>query len=116
MFPTPPFTRNGVEAGSSINRYYALRSDEQARAFLQYPETDGVHLRTNYVTFIQAVTEQLVSGNVTPVELVGPLDVSKLKSSVKYFEYVAGQVMDPPDEKVQQVCLRALQAIEEGEK
>lgn len=123
IFPTPPFYRDGVEVGSGTNRYYALRSDEQAKAFLEYPTTttttadDGrkINLRDDYLTIMTAVAEPLErrgdDGGVTPLELVGSTDVSKLRSSLGYFEYVATHVMDPPDTELRRVCQRTLRAM-----
>ena len=112
IFPTPPYLVNGREAGSPINRYYALRSDDQAMAFLRLPETaGGVDLRQNYITIMRAVAEQLEQNpHLTVRQLVGPADCSKLKSSLTYFAYISS-VMDPPDAEVHQVCHRALDAV-----
>eukprot|EP00295_Goniomonas_pacifica_P016561 CAMPEP_0175866752 /NCGR_PEP_ID=MMETSP0107_2-20121207/34402_1 /TAXON_ID=195067 ORGANISM="Goniomonas pacifica, Strain CCMP1869" /NCGR_SAMPLE_ID=MMETSP0107_2 /ASSEMBLY_ACC=CAM_ASM_000203 /LENGTH=44 /DNA_ID= /DNA_START= /DNA_END= /DNA_ORIENTATION= len=38
-----------------MNRHYALRSDDEVRAFLTFPEQDGVNLRRNYVAIMHAI-------------------------------------------------------------
>lgn len=86
VIPTPPYIVDGVEMGSGTNRKYALRSDEEVRAFLSF-EADGVHLGRNYLEMIVAMRDQLRKG-VKPVKLVGVLDEPKLRSSVRLFERV----------------------------
>eukprot|EP01062_Namystynia_karyoxenos_P061993 TRINITY_DN5481_c0_g1_i1.p1 TRINITY_DN5481_c0_g1~~TRINITY_DN5481_c0_g1_i1.p1 ORF type:complete len:330 (+),score=76.31 TRINITY_DN5481_c0_g1_i1:149-991(+) len=91
IWPTPPYVRDGVERGSSINQYYALRDapgslqgEKAARAYLKF-KAEGQDLRENYITMMTAVAEQLESG-VDPIALTTPLDLSKLMSSVTLFE------------------------------
>ncbi|CAK9014043.1 Hypothetical protein SCF082_LOCUS12180 [Durusdinium trenchii] len=48
IFPTSPHIVNGVESGSPKNQFYAIRSEEEAIAFLCFHE-DGVNLRENYM-------------------------------------------------------------------
>lgn len=67
--PTPPHIVNGVERGSSVNRKFALRSDEEARAFLKFETDDGVNLRENYMAIMTAVLEQLQAGR-SPTSLL----------------------------------------------
>merc|ERR1719284_1114419 len=38
VLPTPPFVVDGRELGSATNRLYALKTDEEARAFLRFEE------------------------------------------------------------------------------
>jgi len=87
MIPTPPHIVNGVERGSSVNRKFALRSNEEARAFLHF-EDDGVNLRDNYVAIMTAILEQLQSGR-TPTSLLGHFDAPKLASSVQLFDRIS---------------------------
>lgn len=87
-----------------MNRKYALRTDEQAKAFLKLPKTDGVDLRDNYITIMRAIAGQLDKG-ITPLDLVGALDVPKLQSSASYFERIAGE---EGDEEVQDACRSVL--------
>ncbi len=55
VFPTPPYVQDGVERGTRKNREYALRDPPPhelegflaARAYLDFPEEDGVSLRRN---------------------------------------------------------------------
>lgn len=82
--PTPPHIVNGVERGSSVNRKFALRSDEEARAFLKFETDDGVNLRENYMAIMTAVLEQLQAGR-SPTSLLGHFDAPKLASSVQLF-------------------------------
>ena len=44
IFPTPPWIVNGQERGSGTNAYYSLRTDEQAKAYLEW-NRDGVNFR-----------------------------------------------------------------------
>jgi uncharacterized protein (DUF1810 family) len=85
VIPTPPHIVNRVERGSSINRRYALRSDDEVRAYLRYvdPET-GIDLRSNYLEIMMAVRDQLRTGKKAS-SLMGTMDEPKLKSSVKLF-------------------------------
>ena len=100
-----------------MNRFYALRDlppntdrgFDAARAFLEFPTTDGVNLRQNYIQMMHAVGDQLESG--VPVDvLVGMLDVDKLKSSLKLFAEVSANGFD---EEVHEVCVRCLKLLGE---
>lgn len=84
--PTPPHIVKGVERGSSDNRKYALRSDEEVLAFLQF-QADGVDLRKNFLELLTAVRDQVRSGR-HPTSLMGKLSAPKLVSSVRLFERV----------------------------
>lgn len=86
IVPTPPYIVDGVEMGSSTNRRYSLRSDEEVHAFLNF-EADGVHLGRNYLEILTAMRDQLRNG-VKAIHLVGGLDEPKLRSSVRLFERV----------------------------
>lgn len=86
VIPTPPHVVHGVEKGSSVNRKFAMRSDEEARAYLAY-ENDGVSLRQNYLAMMTAVRDQLRAGKSVP-SLMGQFDAPKLASSVRLFERV----------------------------
>lgn len=86
IVPTPPYIVDGVEMGSSTNRKYSLRSDEEVHAFLDF-EADGVHLGRNYLEIVTAMRDQLRKG-VKAIKLVGGLDEPKLRSSVRLFERV----------------------------
>lgn len=92
--PTPPHIVNGVERGSSVNRKFALRSDEEARAFLKFETDDGVNLRENYMAIMTAVLEQLQAGR-SPTSLLGHFDAPKLASSVQLFERITSDGCDP---------------------
>merc|ERR1719198_825330 len=59
--PTPPYIVDGVEKGSARNQKYALRTDQEGYAYLNF-ESDGVNLRTNYLEMMKAIRDQLQSG------------------------------------------------------
>mmetsp|Transcript_11181 Transcript_11181/g.21580 ORF Transcript_11181/g.21580 Transcript_11181/m.21580 type:complete len:176 (+) Transcript_11181:101-628(+) len=82
IFPTPPYP-----GASPTNYYYALKSDEEAKAFLDL-DLDGVNLRQNYITIMTAIAEQVEGGN-TLENLVGWVDHPKVCSSVRYFKKIA---------------------------
>ena len=86
VFPTAPWIVRGVERGSGTNRKYALRGDDAALAFLTF-SADGVDLGDNFIRIMSAARDRLAEG-VTPLRLVGSLDVPKLKSCAKLFERV----------------------------
>jgi len=92
VIPTPPYVVNGVEKGSCNNRRFALRSAEEARAYLEF-EADGVNLRSNYLEIMSAVRDQLRAGKQA-IALMGSLDAPKLRSSAKLFEKVARETAD----------------------
>lgn len=92
VIPTPPYVVNGVEKGSCNNRKFALRSAEEARAYLEF-EADGVNLRSNYLEIMSAVRDQLRAGKQA-IALMGSLDAPKLRSSAKLFEKVARETAD----------------------
>eukprot|EP00808_Paulinella_micropora_P021479 g25924.t1 len=86
IFPTPPFIVDGIEHGSSMNRYYALRTDQQIKAYLKLPAVDGVNLRRNYIDIMTAVGQQVAAG-ISLLSLVGSLDEHKVTR--KWFLVVA---------------------------
>lgn len=98
VIPTPPHIVNGIEKGSSLNRKFALRSDEEAKAFLAF-EADGVNLRSNYLRIMGVVRDQLLTGK-TACSLIGHFDEPKLVSSVQMFERVTS---DGTDDELNQV-------------
>merc|ERR1712050_610492 len=116
IFPTAPYVVDGAERGSGTNRRYALRDlppndlrgDDAARAYLRF-EADGINLRAHYLKMMTAVAEQ-VEGGVPPLDLVGGLDDPKLRSCLRLFERISRQGFD---DEVNQVCRRALSAMEE---
>ena len=105
LLPTPPFIRNGVEAGSGTNRMYALRTDDEARAYLTFRHPD-VDLRKNYHDMMVVVAEQLTKG-VSPTRLMG-IDVSRLKASVAYFESLARG----GDDELHAICCKVMERLE----
>ena len=103
IFPTPPYTENGVECGSPKNQFYAIRSDEEALAYLSFEE-DGVNLRENYLQSAEALRQQLKLG--LRLEALMGDDAKKVRSSLKFFLQVAQQSSDQP---LQQKCEETLQ-------
>lgn len=89
IIPTPPHFMNGVERGSSNNRRYALRSDEEARAYLVFKDR-GVELRNNYIEILAAVKDQLSAGRMP----FGRMDEPKLRSSLRMFERISREDSD----------------------
>jgi uncharacterized protein (DUF1810 family) len=116
FFPVAPWVVDGRERGSSYNQEWALRDlppnnlrgDDAARAFLKF-EAIGINLREMYIKMMSAVADQLEKG-VRPLKLVGCLDDPKLRSSLRLFERVT---RDGFDEKVNALCCRALELLEE---
>jgi len=90
--PTPPFFKDGIERGSPKNKHFSLKSEAEARAYLNF-EADGVKLRSNYLSILHAIRDQLSIG-VTVVNLLGARDAPKLASSVKLFERIARAIGD----------------------
>lgn len=86
VIPSPPYVKNNIERGSSMNRKYAIRSDEEALAFLKY-ESEGVDLRQNYFSILSAVLEHLKTGKAAR-SVIGGFDEPKLQSSVAFFERI----------------------------
>ena len=109
LLPTPPFIRNGVEVGSGINRMYALRTDEEAQAYLTFVHPT-VSLRRNYLDMMTVVAEQLGPPNpVSPTRLMG-IDVPRLQASVAYFERVSREQV-PPDGELNAACLAVMDGL-----
>ena len=84
VIPSPPYMKNNIEHGSSTNRKYAIRSDQEGKAYLNY-EADGVDLRSNYFSILSAVCEHLVAGKAAR-SVIGGFDEPKLSSSIIFFE------------------------------
>jgi len=110
IFPTPPYYDNrGVEAGSQMNKYYALRGDDQVIAYLRFPLVDGVDLRGNYLKIMQAISKQLNQDSEMTIErLVGPWDAPKLISSLETFMRISGEIGDVT---IYEICQRTLKLI-----
>lgn len=117
FWPVSPWIVNGVERGSYMNQEYCLRDlppndkvgFDACRAYLRFPTTEGVNLRSNYLAIIAAVGDQLEKG-IRPVSLAGCLDEPKLRSSLKLFEKVSRGGFD---DEVHQVVSRALKLMKE---
>ena len=104
LLPTPPFIRNGVEVGSGTNRMYALRTDEEARAYLAF-EHPTVNPRRNYLEIMRVTATQLGKG-VSKTRLLG-IDVPRLEASVSYFER-----MSRGDEELHSACCAVMDKLE----
>ena len=96
VLPTPPFIKNGREVGSGINRTYAIRSDDEAQAYL----ADEL-LRRNYFEVVSAMDDQLARG-VKPVRLLG-IDVPRGVASVNF---MGPQAHAAGDEELSTLCER----------
>jgi len=101
ILPTPPYFVQGKEVGSTWNRYYALRSDEEVLAYLAFAD-EKINLRRNYIEILNAISEQLQNG-FTLFLLFGPGDSKKVKSSVMLFARIAQRT---GDEDLQKCCKR----------
>ncbi|CAJ1431908.1 unnamed protein product [Effrenium voratum] len=86
VIPSPPHMKNNIEHGSCMNRFYAIRSDEEAKAFANYA-SDGVDLRDNYFSIMSACCEHLRAGKAAR-SVIGSFDEPKLASSIILFERV----------------------------
>ena len=104
VLPVAPWIVDGVERGSPTNQYYALRTDEQAVAYLQF--ASGV-LRRNYLEILAAIEAQLEMG-VTLRLLMGVMDDPKARSSFGLFERIAASV---GDDELRVTCARVLARI-----
>lgn len=87
--PAPPHIVNGIEKGSTKNCKYALRSDDEVRAYLSYT-ADDVNLRRNYMSLVGELRQQLRVGRMP----FGRMDLPKLMSSLKLFERISRESDD----------------------
>jgi len=78
--------KNNIEHGSSTNCKYAIRSEQEGKAYLNY-EADGVDLRSNYFAILSAVCEHLIAGKAAR-SVIGGFDEPKLASSIIFFERI----------------------------
>ena len=108
VLPTAPYIVDGQERGSMMNRHFALRTDEQAKAYLQAPTTRGVNLRRNYIEMLQAIEHQIRIKRRTLDELLGVLDSVKAMSSFHLFARIAAEMEDL---EVVNLCDRVLEVV-----
>ena len=137
LFPTPPYMVNGVEVGSPRNRRYALRSDQEVVAYLQYKtvvqvpldrvgglyeenddkQDDNVNrlldLRQNYLDLLGAVEAQLNKGKVYLVNMFPYGDDRKVVSSIDLFARIGAQTQD---DELFAACQRVLSLVEKQHK
>lgn len=110
IFPTPPWIVNGIERGSWTNCRYALRTDEQAQAYLKLTHS-GVNLRKNYLEASEAIVFHLDNGKSLR-SIVGIADEPKLISSWEYFEKMT---REEEDQGLHNVIVRGLELIRSPE-
>ena len=106
ILPTAPYIVNGIERGSTMNRRYALRSDDECMAFLNYT-CGNVSLRHHYMEILNAIQMQLSCGN-TMHNLFGPSDDVKAISSFRLFARIANLMQD---DELANVCRRVLDMV-----
>jgi len=90
IIPSPPYMKNNREFGSCLNRKYAIRSDDEAMAYLCH-QPRGVNLRSNYFDIMVALRDQLRAGKAAR-SVIGSFDEPKLESSVLLFEQISREV------------------------
>jgi uncharacterized protein (DUF1810 family) len=115
LLPTPPFVdEKGCEIGSDKNRLYALRTDDEVRAFLEFSE-DQVDLRKNYLALLETIRVQLLRHGKTLRGLLGMADYYKAISSLELFERIGRSPehdgdSEPYDEELYVLCVEILEA------
>ena len=67
-------------------------------------------MRKNYIDIVTQVTKQIKAG-ISSLRLVGVLDDPKMRSSIRFFERITRDGIDP---EVNKVCKQALEALEEN--
>ena len=107
---------------SGMNREYALRDPppndldgfQAARAYLDFPQENGISLRDNLVQILGAIVEQLKRGR-SAMRLMGSMDEPKLRSSAKLFECVsrASAGRGNADVEINTVCRTLLSLLHE---
>ena len=98
IFPTLQLVINGQVVGSLNNKMYALKSEEEALAFLSF--NDGVtHLGINTLNIFVVVKQKLADG-VPSIILLGT-DVSRLLSSAKLFKHISFKECPENKDKLQ---------------
>jgi len=107
IIPTPPWIVDGEERGSFMNRKYALRTDDQAKAYLEFAY-DGVNLRDNYLGILREIRDAVRRG-VAFQYLLGYADAAKAKSSVEYFLRISKEMGDV---ELSELCWEVLELIE----
>jgi len=102
IMPTPPHIVNGIERGSANNITYAIRSEQEARAYLSF-QTDGVDLRRNYIEIVLALRDQLAKDTMPFGR-----DVAKMRSSLAFFAKTA---LDLSDTELSSLILDVIGAL-----
>ncbi len=119
VFPTPPYVPYGVERGTPKNMEYALRDPPPcewegflaARAYLDFPEEDGVSLRRNLYEICKAVCEHLEihargsAAQQAAFELLGE-DWAKLVSCTQLFYAVTRHIPGTMSEALRAIRLK----------
>jgi uncharacterized protein (DUF1810 family) len=108
LFPTPPFLVDGIERGSRQNRYYALRTPDEATAYLQHTHPQ-VNLRQNFLNLLTAVHDQLQNNGIYLCDLFPYGDHKKVLSSIRLFQETSQRL---GDEELCTLCERILTLVE----
>ena len=119
VLPTPPYVPDGVERGTPKNKEYALRDPppcehegfKAARAYLDFPEQDGVSLRRNLFMILKAIWEKLElkargsTAREAAFALLGQ-DRAKLVSSAQLFYAVTRNIPSTMSEALRAISLK----------
>lgn len=93
ILPSAPYMMDGIECGSSMNRYFALRGgDICVHAYLNFQD-DQINLRTNYLLIVHAILKQLEDGSTLSF-IFGSVDLPKVMSSLTLFQRIATEMND----------------------
>ena len=79
VFPTPPYFRNGIEAGSPTNKEYALRSSVQVQDYI-----NNEFLRNNYLSMLDLILHCFGQDKI--LRDIFSNDYIKVINSIKMFE------------------------------
>ena len=115
--PRAPLTRRYRARALSLSHprsHAPTHAPQAARAYLDFPEEDGVNLRRNLCEILEAIAAQLERG-MSAMSLMGSLDEPKLRSAARLFECVSRPSAGggEADVAVNAVCRRVLTAMRE---
>ena len=88
--------------GSGLNYDFALKTDEETLAFLQF-NAFGVSLRDNYLAILAVIVTQFEAG-VSPNRLLG-MDHKRLSASVAYMESITREI----DTELHKACIKVIE-------
>jgi hypothetical protein len=106
----------GNKIGSSDNKFLALCTNEEVRAFLEFSH-DGINLQQNHLTLLQAVKDTISSQQQTLQSLLGQADYPKAIQSFLLFQRSAQSplnqkhVPNPYNPCLHHLCTEILEAI-----